>query len=112
MALQWNWKDKMGKLTIKYKGKKYNIDIFTGNALAVLIHEYKDSDGNEMYVLYDFFSDKKHIKNIISNRKNLINDDVVKIELNLWYKPAEELLPYLVKSGYKVECYYKEIKSE
>ena len=112
MALQWKWTDKMGKLTIKRKGKKYNIDIFTGNMLAVFIYEYKDSDGKEMYALYDFFSDKKHIKNIISNRKNLINDDVVKIELNLWYKPAEELLPYLVKSGYKVECYYKEIKSE
>lgn len=112
MALQWNWKDKMGKLTIRRKMKKYYINIYSGNALAVFIHEYKDSDGKEMYVLYDFFADKKHIKNIISSHKDLISDDVVKIELNLWYKSAREPLPYLVKNGYKVECYYKETKSE
>ena len=60
-----------------------------------------------MYSLYDFFADKKHVSKIISNRKKLIDDDVVKIELNLWYKSARQLLPYLVKNGYKVECYYK-----
>ena len=42
MALQWNWKDKMGKLTIKQKGKKFNVNIYSGNALAVFIYEYTD----------------------------------------------------------------------
>ena len=111
MALQWNWKDKMGKLTIRQKGKKFNVNIYSGNFLAVFVYEYTD-EGNEMYSLYDFFADKKHVSKIISNRKKLIDDDVVKIELNLWYKSARELLPYLVKNGYKVECYYKETKSE
>lgn len=76
MALQWNWKDKMGKLTIRQKGKKYNVNIYSGNAIAVFIYEYAD-DGKEMYSLYDFFADKKHVSKIISNRKKLIDDDVV-----------------------------------
>ena len=111
MALQWNWKDKMGKLTIKQKEKKYNVNIYSGNALAIFICEYKQND-EERYVMYNFFADKKHVSKIISNRKKLIDDDVVKIELNLWYKSARELLPYLVKNGYKVQCYYKETKSK
>ena len=111
MALQWNWKDKIGKLTIIRKMKKYDINIYSGNFLAVFVYEYTDG-GNEMYSLYDFFADKKHVSKIISNRKKLIDKDVVKIELNLWYKSARQLLTYLVKNGYKVECYYKETKPE
>lgn len=38
MALQWNWKDKMGKLTIRQKGKKFNVNIYSGNALAVFVY--------------------------------------------------------------------------
>lgn len=112
MAIQWKWKDKMGKLTIKYKRKKYNINIYAGNALAIFIQEFTDANGKEKYILYDFFADIQHIENIISNNKKLISDDVVKIELNLWYKSSRDILPYLVKNGYKVECYYEEIKSE
>mgnify|MGYP000497751296 CR=1 FL=1 len=37
MALQWNWKDKMGKLTIIRKMKKYDINIYSGNFLAVFV---------------------------------------------------------------------------
>ena len=42
MALQWNWKDKMGKLTIIRKMKKYDINIYSGNFLAVFVYEYTD----------------------------------------------------------------------
>lgn len=38
MALQWNWKDKMGKLTIRRKMKKYYINIYYGNFLAVFVY--------------------------------------------------------------------------
>ena len=106
MALQWNWKDKMGKLTIRQKGKKYNVNIYSGNFLAVFVYEYTDG-GKEMYSLYDFFADKKHCDNIIKNHKRLFLDDVVSIELNLFYKSAQTLLKILVENGYKVRCYYK-----
>ena len=107
MALQWNWKDKMGKLTIRQKGKKYNINIYSGNALAIFICEYKHND-EERYVMYNFFADKKHCDNIIKNKKRLFFDDVVvNIELNLFYKSAQTLLKILVENGYEVRCYYK-----
>lgn len=107
MALQWNWKDKMGKLTIRRKMKKYYINIYYGNFLAVFVYEYTDG-GKEMYSLYDFFADKKHCDNIIKNHKRLFFDDeVVSIELNLFYKSAQTLLKILVENGYEVRCYYK-----
>lgn len=111
MALQGNWKDKMGKLTIRQKGKKYNVNIYSGNALAIFICEYKQNNQDE-YVLYDFFADKKHCDNIIKNRKRLFSDEVVSIELNLYYGGAQTLLKILVKNGYRVKCYCKETKSK
>ena len=101
----------MGKLTIRQKGKKYNVNIYSGNALAIFICEYKQNNQDE-YVLYDFFADKKHCDNIIKNRKRLFSDEVVSIELNLYYGGAQTLLKILVKNGYRVKCYCKETKSK
>lgn len=101
----------MGKLTIRQKGKKFNVNIYSGNALAIFICEYKQND-EERYVLYDFFADKKHCDNIIKNGKRLFSDEVVSIELNLYYRSAQALLKILVENGYSVKCYYKETKSE
>lgn len=105
MALQWNWKDKMGKLTIRQKGKKYNVNIYSGNALAIFISEY-EQNGEERYTLYNFFLDKKHCDNIVKKGKQLFTDEVVSIELNLCYKSAQKLLDIFVKNGYRVLCYY------
>ena len=109
MALQWKWTDKMGKMTIKQKEKVYDVNIYAGNALAIFICEY-EQNGEERYVVYNFFADKKHCDNIIKDGKRLFSDEVVSIELNLFYKSAKTLLNILVKNGYRVECYYK--KSE
>lgn len=106
MALQWNWKDKMGKLTIRQKRKKYNVNIYSGNSLAIFISEY-EQNGEERYTLYNFFLDKKHCDNIVKNSKRLFTDEVVSIELNLFYKSAQTLLKILVENGYEVRCYYK-----
>lgn len=107
MALQWKWTDKMGKMTIKQKGKTYDVNIYAGNALAIFISEFEQG-GEERYCLYNFFLDKKHCNNIVKNGKRLFTDEVVSIELNLFYKSAQTLLNILVKNGYKVRCYYKE----
>lgn len=105
MALQWNWTDKMGKMTIKQKEKTFNLNIYAGNALAVFISEY-EHNGEERYVLYNFFADKKHCDNIIKSSKRLFSDEIVSIELNLCYKNAQKLLDIFVKNGYRVLCYY------
>lgn len=109
MALQWKWTDKIGKAVIRQHEREYELNIYDGNALAIFISEY-EHDGEERYVLYNFFADKKHCDNIIKDGKRLFSDEVVSIELNLFYKSAKTLLNILVKNGYRVECYYK--KSE
>ena len=119
MALNCLWKNKMGKVVIKQKrmadgketSKKFDINIYKGNCLAIFINEYKDAETSEdMYTLYTFFSDKKHVSNILKDNKKLFWDEVVSIELNLFFKDARTLLDIFVKQGYKVKCYYKEIK--
>lgn len=107
MALQWNWNEKMGKITIKQKETTFDVNIYNGNALAIFISEF-EQDGEDRYILYNFFVDKKHCDNIVKNGKQLFTDEVVSIELNLFYKSAQTLLNILVKNGYKVRCYYKE----
>lgn len=109
MALQWKWTDKMGEMTIKQKEKTFDVNIYAGNALAIFICEY-EQDGEERYVMYHFFADKKHCDNIIKNGKRLFTDEVVSIELNLFYKSAHTLLDILARNGYKVSCYYEKPK--
>lgn len=109
MALQWKWTDKMGKMAINQKEKTFDINIYAGNALAIFICEY-EQDNEERYVLYNFFADKKHCDNIIKSGNRLFSDEVVSIELNLFYKSAQTLLNILVKNGYKVSCYYEKPK--
>lgn len=109
MALQWKWTDKMGKMTIKQKGRTYDVNIYAGNALAIFLSEF-ELDGEERYLVYAFFADKKHCNNIIKSEKRLFTDDVVSIELNLFYKSAQTLLKILIKNGYKVSCYYEKPK--
>lgn len=111
MALQWNWSDKMGKMTIKQEKKAYDVNIYAGNTLAIFISEF-EKDGEEQYILYNFFADKKHCDNIIKNGHRLFSDEVVSVELNLYYKSARTLLDILVKNGYKVSCHYEKIKEQ
>ena len=111
MALQWKWSDKMGKITIKQREKVYDVNIYAGNALAIFICEY-EQNGEEIYVLYNSFADKNHCENIVKNDKRLFSDEIVNIELNLYYKSAQTLLNILVKNGYKVSCYYEEAKEK
>lgn len=97
----------MGKITIKQKETTFDVNIYNGNALAIFISEF-EQDGEDRYILYNFFVDKKHCDNIVKKGKQLFTDEVVSIELNLFYKSAQTLLNILVKNGYKVRCYYKE----
>ena len=111
MALQWKWSGKMGKMTIKQKENVYDVNIYNGNALAIFICEY-EQNGEERYILYDFFADSKHCENIVKNGGKLFSDEVVDIQLNIWYLHAQKLLKILVKNGYKVSCYYEEAKEQ
>ena len=104
MALTYNAVT-IGKIVIKQGENKFNLQIRQGNCLAVIIYVQKATD-----TLYTFFDDEQHLKNMMKNYGNVLSDEVVSIELNMFYKENYTLLKYFVKSGYKVKCYYKEEK--
>jgi len=111
----------IGKIVIKdsiRKDKKWTLQIRQGNCLAVIIHVRKSTEeelkehpqGKYIHTLYSFFDDEAHLKNMMKSKGKVFFDEVVSVELNMFYKENYTLLKYFVKSGYKVKCYYKEKK--
>lgn len=82
MALQWKWTDKIGKAVIRQHEREYELNIYDGNALAIFICEYKNKKGEDVYQLYNFISDRKHLENIVKNNHRILSDEVVSVELN------------------------------
>ena len=111
---------KLGTVTVKQNGQKYNIDIRQGNCLAVFVYIRKateeelakNPDGKYYHMLYSFFADEKHCKNMMKENGNVLGTDVVGIKLNMAYKESWTMLKYFVKSGYKVTCYEKAEKKK
>ena len=99
----------MGTMTIKQGENKFKIQIMQGNCLAVFIHVSKQEDGRYLHTLYSFYADEAHLKRIIKNDGKPFWDEIVSIELNMYYKECATLLKHLVKF-HKVKCYYKESK--
>ena len=117
MALTYNGVT-IGKIVIKQRENKFNLQIRQGNCLAVIINVRKATEdelkehpkGKYIHTLYNFYCDEQHLKNLLKNEGRVLFDEVVSIELNMFYKDNYTLLKYFVKSGYKVKCYYKEEK--
>lgn len=108
----------IGKIIIKQGEQKFNLQIRQGNCLAVIINVRKATEeelkehpeGKYIHTLYTFYADEQHMKNMMKSYDKVLFDEVVSIELNMFYKENYTLLKYFVKSGYKVKCYYKEEK--
>lgn len=117
MPLTFDMKIEYGRMTIRQKRKDeekprdYVVKIVQGNCLAVWIYETPNE-----YQLFFFLGDKAHGERIIkgSNDHTLLGEwkkSVVKVRLNMYYKEVcTKLLDLFMKSGYHVECYYKEPK--
>ena len=105
MAITFN-ENIMGKLVIKQQKREFEIEIRQGNCLAVFIYETVDENGDEYYNLYSFYSDSKHLDNIIKSNGSPFFDDIASIELNMKYEECEQLLKRFVKF-HKVTCYYE-----
>lgn len=105
MAITYN-KNVMGTITIKQGENKFKIQIRQGNCLAVLIHVSRKEDDTYLHTLYSFFMDEMHLERIIKNDGKPFWDEVVSIELNMYYKECATLLKHFVKY-YKITCYYK-----
>jgi hypothetical protein len=114
--LRYNYKTPMGKMIIEQpvadKMKRFTILICEANCLAAFISIGKDENGKEIHSLYYFFADPQHARRIAKHEGKLLPDKVISIELNLAFKDAMPLLKILVKNGYKVKCYYKQIKED
>ena len=110
---------KMGQMTIAQKQdgerRKFNINIYTANALAAFVHDHywtETETGKKHHgqMLYSFFADTAHAKRILKNEGQPFYDEVVSIKLNTFFKESYTLIRLFTQSGYKVNCYYKEVK--
>ena len=93
MALHWNWDEKVGDLTITQRRgdgtRDFNISLYTGNAYLIMIHEFKNEEGEELYNLYNFWTDRDHMKRCLGLVKgyetygeNCYEGEWVKIRFN------------------------------
>ena len=103
MAIIWNWDSKIGELLIRQDEKEYTISIYKGNALAIFIYEYTDSNGKEVYSTYNFFCNKKHFENCTKDKTWNYAEEWVKI--TLWNVPNDfwVILKDLAKRGVNIE---------
>ena len=113
MALNWNWDEKCGEITVRQQNKdgneeEYNVSLYRGNAFLIMLYEYVGDDGTDMYNLFGFFADKEHAKNCLGlnpkkgydeNIYNRENGRFTKVRLNKSkYDYTKELVEMLVKA--------------
>lgn len=66
MALNWYWKNKCGKITFDGVQGKYSCNLYQGNALLIMVSEWKE-EGRKMYAVNSFFVDEKHMKDCLAD---------------------------------------------
>lgn len=74
MSLNWNWKNKCGELVVVQERNgephEFTLSLYEGNALLIMLYEYKDKEGTDMYDMFSFFVDKTHAKKCLGLQKN------------------------------------------
>ena len=105
MALQWNWEDKIGEAVVFNYDKEVTYTLYDGNAFLIMLYEYTDNEGNEMYSMGNFFVDETHAKNCLGISKgydNMFNSEYYKlksIRLNKnKYTYTKKLVDLLIKA--------------
>lgn len=74
MSLYWDWNKKVGKaLMVNPDGENYTLTLYKGNAFLIMLYEYKNKQGTELYNMYNFFVDKVHAKNCFGMTKGYNN---------------------------------------
>ena len=98
MAIQWEWKNKIGELDVEQGDKKFTMSVYTGNALIIFLHETENT-----WQMYNFFADKGHFKNCAGDPDwNYASEWR---ELRLWKKPTADqwlVIEDLAKRGVDV----------
>lgn len=74
MALNWKWSEKAGEMIFREAdGEELKISLYQGNALLIMLYEYEDETGNEMYNMWSFWADEQHAKNCLGLSKGTDN---------------------------------------
>lgn len=116
MSLTVNYNIEYGSIKVKSASdekKLVTVKFHPANCeVGAFIYHYTDQNGTKMAQLWNFLVDKQHIRNIMKNTSDhtLLGTSVVSVRLNVYYKQARMIVEECAKSGYKVECYYKEPK--
>jgi len=116
MALLVNYQIEYGSIKVKSAAdekKLVTVKFHPANCdCGAFIYHYTNEKGEKMAQLWNFLSDREHIANIMRNSSDhtLLGTSVVSVRLNVYYKQARMIVEACAKSGYKVECYYKEPK--
>ena len=101
--------------------RRYKIQIRQGNCLAVFLNVRKVEDAPDpakpwYHDMICFFVDDAHIKRCFKGYKSgdrfksIFAGKITNIKLNMFYKENTTLLKHFVRDGYRVQCYYKEVK--
>ena len=111
MAVTWNWKDKIGKATFEgADGKNYNVNLYTGNVLCVMCHEWKEDCDKKVYNVQGFFHDETHLKRCLGLVKGYSNcyGNLKQAKLNVAWPVSFTIAKHLALAGVKVELFLKE----
>ncbi len=77
MALQWDFNEKAGTVTVRYDGQEATHNFYEGNALMIVTHEFMEN-GEERYNMLWFFLGMDHAKNCLGLSKghdNMFGND-------------------------------------
>lgn len=70
MSLNWDFREKCGEVILKQGEREFTLNMYQGNAYLIFLSEWEE-DGEKMYQLYSFCSDKVHAKILFGLSKNL-----------------------------------------
>ena len=83
MALHWQWNEKCGEMVFREKdGREYTLSLYEGNALLIMLHEYKDETGEDYYNMWSFWADEARAKNCLGLSKgydNIYQGEIVSV---------------------------------
>lgn len=106
---------KIGEVILSENGNRERIDIWDGNVLAAFTSDRETEDGQKDRILWGFLYSKNQAKSMAEHYKKkgieLFGAESVSIKMNLYFPKAKEVVEVLTRIfGYKVECYYEEVK--
>ena len=117
MALTWQWNKLSGTITENNYGKDVTFNFYEGNALMIVLHEYTNGEGEDVYDLHWFFCDEAHAKNCLGLAKGKDNmfepDQVKRLEIYRENCPQwEKIVKLFTKAFPNVEIIIRAKKEE